>query len=76
MGWRGRGRALATCMPTFTLDMRVGVRCSGGTREPSDQGEDGSGRCGQPQLQLRNRRQRLAPQLQGSLLLASSMGNL
>lgn len=34
------------------------------------------GRGGQPRSQLRNRRQRLAPQLQGSLLLASSMGNL
>lgn len=41
-------------------------------------GQDGSraGYGGQPRLQLRNRRQRLAPQLQGSLLLASSIGNL
>ena len=29
VGWRGGGRALATCMPTSTLNMRVGVRCSG-----------------------------------------------
>ena len=28
MGWRGGGRALATCRPTSTLNMRVGVRCS------------------------------------------------
>ena len=28
MGWRGGDRALATCRPTSTLNMRVGVRCS------------------------------------------------
>lgn len=48
-----------------------------GRESPQARGKMAAGGRGrQPRLQLRNRRQRLAPQLQGSLLLASSMGNL
>lgn len=62
-------------MPTSTLDKSGGEMLWEEQGSPLGEGQDGS-RDSRMCPQFRKRRQRLAPQLQGSLLLASSMGNL